>query len=277
MEKINKIYVIHYEKLKERKKYLKNRLNELNLTKKTEWIIQKENFRINKKLMKKIYKNDLNIAKNKLNNFGNHEPRELTFGELALSINHLKVWNKIVKSNSEFSLVLEDDVILENDFIDKLEKINSILNKNHDIVYTDYGYHSVSQKNNINNYKFEKLNNTCYSLRTTGSYIISKDYSKILSSKIFPITTPIDLEMRLFEIKNKIQTYWLNGYLTYQGSIYKIYQNSLKTDIKTKKIKNLTDLRHLILTQIEGHRFEKKIFWKILIRLKDYLRKLLVK
>lgn len=275
MEKINKIYVIHYEKLKERKKYLENRLNELNLTKKTEWIIQKENFRINKKLMKKIYKNDLNIAKNKLNNFGNHEPRELTFGELALSINHLKVWNKIVKSNSEFSLVLEDDVILEDDFNGKLKKIEFILNKNQDIIYTDYGYHSVDQKNNINKYKFEKLNNNCYSLRTTGSYVISKSYSKVLSSKMFPITTPIDLELRLFEIKNNAQIFWLNGYLTYQGSIYKVYQNSLETNIKTKKIKNLTDLRCLILAQIEGHRFEKKIIWRILITLKDYLRKFL--
>jgi GR25 family glycosyltransferase involved in LPS biosynthesis len=44
-------------------------------------------------------------------------------------ISHINIWKKIVKEKINKSLILEDDFILVDDFLNKLNKFNKIINK----------------------------------------------------------------------------------------------------------------------------------------------------
>lgn len=67
----------------------------------------------------------------KINSDNSWWNRPLKKGEIGCSLSHLNCWRHIVKTNSDTSLILEDDIILSDGFTTKLESVLDTLN-NHD-------------------------------------------------------------------------------------------------------------------------------------------------
>src|SRR3989339_352459 len=82
-------------------------------------------------------------------------------------------------------------------------------------------------------------------------------------------------ELRYWEIKKDYNTYWLNGYLTYQGTIYgDIYPSSLFPTRVKEYYQRIPFYKKIILDFIkntEAKRFNKSIFSKIQVNLLDLL------
>ena len=114
--KIDKIYIINLIRCSERKQNM---------------IAKLENEKIhNYEFIDAIDKNELttefeNLKKNK-------KTQIITAGHYACSKSHIKVLNKILDSEYENVLILEDDVMFRDNFI---EKINNLQISNYDIVY----------------------------------------------------------------------------------------------------------------------------------------------
>lgn len=64
--------------------------------------------------------------------------RNMTYGELGCTLSHLKIYEKhILENDKEYCLILEDDVIIPDNFIDKLKNITLKIDKlpNWDLIY----------------------------------------------------------------------------------------------------------------------------------------------
>ena len=274
------IHIVHYELLKERRSYLEKRLKYFGLEKFCFWHIQKINQDFSN-IKKKYYKFDKDIWMERIKSSHNKitlsiMPRELSHGDMKLGINELKLFDFLAKrKGNKIYLILEDDVILEENFLDKLKKILRILPKDFDIAYTDFGINDAKEYLSVDNLQFKKLDKNHKKTRTTASFFINSKSAKKFSQDIKPFTLPLDHELRYWEVKKNYNTYWLNGYLTYQGTIYgDIYPSSLFPTRVKEYYQRIPFYKKIILDFIkntEAKRFNKSIFSKIQVNLLDLL------
>lgn len=112
-----------------------------------------------------------------------------TRGTAGCYMSHHKLWTKIAKNNDNYALIIEDDVIFEKDFLNKLLKLLVNIPQDWDIIYLGltrpYGSHV---KENI--YK------TNYKVNTNAgayAYILKKSTAKTLIKLCsFPMKEMID-------------------------------------------------------------------------------------
>lgn len=130
---------------------------------------------------KKLYKSDI-----ALESYGRH----LSNGELGCNLSHHFIYQDIVNKNIKYSLILEDDALINNDLPDF---INSILNSNLNWDVIILGYSKVNKEefkridimNPIGRFLFKfknyKIGKVCknYTVGTVG-YLISKEGAKKL-------------------------------------------------------------------------------------------------
>ena len=253
------IFVIHYEPLRDRKKYLENRLKVLGLEKNTQWIIQKRGE------YSKEFKSYLPSEKNwnlMLKKVDGGKFRLLTESDFSVMKNYLKIYGIIKKRKIPVALILEDDVILSKDFLKRLDKCLETLPKIFDIAYTDSGI-NLRLPSNIEKLHFYPYSG--FNIRTTASHFISLEGARKISQLIKPVM-PIDLGLRYYEKQKKLKVFWLNGYLTYQGSYYgKKYTTSMQ--FPTKEARGFRK----ILLNVENKRFNKDFFSQVQVFLLDFL------
>lgn len=260
-EKGLKIFVINYFPLKERRVYLKKRFKEMGLDRFVSWFIQKPG-----QYTEKEFSNFNSISQEEW-------VRRLQFvdgpkkilkpntSELNLYLNHVEIYKKIAKQKIPVALVLEDDVILEEDFLDRLIKCLQELPKNFDMAYTDNGIYLRFPKS-IDRLEYFEYRGPV--TRATASYFVSLDGAK-KNFGMEKTSFPHDLDMRYFERKDNLRVYWLNGYLTYQGSVYGDYY---KTVLQAKD--NPPFFRRILLS-IESRRFNRKFLSQFMVLLADYV------
>lgn len=66
--------------------------------------------------------------------------KPLTFGEKGCALAHALVYEKIIRENIPYSVILEDDILLPNDFLQIVEKEIKKENKKWDWLSFDYRY-----------------------------------------------------------------------------------------------------------------------------------------
>lgn len=109
------INLIHYTKLKERLPFILDQFKNLE-------------FKI--KIIREFDKED--ITKQEFSKF---DTDYLSKGEISCFLKHLKVYNDLVDSKCDYSVVIEDDILLNKNFSKKLSKLTKNLPKNFDFVF----------------------------------------------------------------------------------------------------------------------------------------------
>ncbi len=166
-------------------------------------IIYNKNISIKSKIYWYLIKNSKNLFFPKCFKF-----RKLNPAEISLSLKHYIALKKIELSN-EPGLIIEDDVLLDTNTKDLLNKASKLCYENFD--YIDLGggcnlplFHAD------NPYKNDKRF-TCLDIprsRTTAAYILNPKTAKLLSNGLFPISLPIDWKYQNLFIKNKLKVAW---------------------------------------------------------------------
>lgn len=227
-----KIYVIHYTKLYERKKYLDNILSSLDIP--YEFIESFDREMLNKETINAYYEKDENKHNKKVSLWGKNanEFKELTLSELSCSIKHLEALKQIEMNNYEFSLILEDDVIpTKQNFI---ENINYLIEKksNWDVLFIGQGIGKKFKNEKIGYRRFLpfkkifKMNHPA--TNCLEAYIIKKEsISKILEDLI-PINLVIDWELAFQFFKKEMKIYWSKDNIFIQGSKNNVYKSELR-------------------------------------------------
>lgn len=198
MNTIDKIFIINLDKDNERLKKSYKQLNYYNIK--------------NYERYPAIY--GANLSKDKLNSY------TTTIGKIIASksmigcgISHINIWKNIIKEKISKCLILEDDFILTDDF---LNKFNNIINKapvNYDIIFlTNNIIHNKNFKlYDINEYFYKQL----FISQTVG-YIITLNGANKILKYINKVSYHIDFELCISSLLYNFNIISVNEPLVYQ-------------------------------------------------------------
>lgn len=125
-------------------------------------------------------------------------PRKLTKNEIACAISHLLIYEKLVKENIQAAIVLEDDVVINDDFYQIMNR-QALFPKAYELLYYHHGkakYYPTCRKI-YKNYKIVRYRRQSkYSKRSityTSAYQITRDGAFKLLRHGYPIAMPADI------------------------------------------------------------------------------------
>lgn len=205
-----KIWIIHYTKLIDRKEFIEQQLN--NYSFKYEFIEEYDWEKLKKEQLKLF-----NIKKLKL-------------PTISLFYKHIHTYKKIINSVFKYNLIFEDDVIMENNFEQKLNKTLMEFPNNFDMIFIGDGcnLHIPKKDQEPNKLIYKKCNEITKlgghgATRCTDSYFISKNCAlKILNHiknfKNFSIDLPLDYWLNNIIRELNLNIYWLEPTIITQGS-----------------------------------------------------------
>jgi hypothetical protein len=205
---IDNIYIVHYEPLKDRKEYLDSFLNKIN--------IPFEFYLVNEKFDKNILENiDVHYKFNPtiLN-------RKLNVGELSVSVAHIEIYKKILENDYQFCLIVEDDAVFEDNFLEVLPKIMGETN--------DYDFTFLSTCCNLRkNKNGDKLLYESETSRCVSGYVVKKTKLNDVIKSSIPISTPIDTHLNVIKKELNLKYAWCEPPIIIQGSETK-YKSNLR-------------------------------------------------
>jgi len=220
MKKLNKIYIIHYTKLVDRRNYLESKFKKMNLN--IEWVTQYDRENITESQIKSVYEFDASYTDIHIDpNTGDPPIRILRRPEIACYLSHYHCIKDHFDNNFEYTLVLEDDVIFEDD---AFLKVTEILNKmpiDCDICYLGNGCNL--KPNNIENDKIFYENK--FGVKAADSIIYTKRAVQFLYEKK-RTHRPIDYHINTF--RNQLKIYWVEPPIFLQGSQNGIYKTAVQ-------------------------------------------------
>jgi glycosyl transferase family 25 len=225
-----KIFIVHYKKLVERKKYLIDNLEKYKFD--YEFIDKFDRESISK--FDKLYYNNEKLWQDRVNGIYNTIPdyRDLRESEICNSLSHIEALKKIVEYNLEYAIILEDDVILQDDFNEKIEDAINKIPNDLDVMFFGTSY-SMSQLDNITSDKSIRVCENVWKkipgiTRTVDAYIVSNKCAKLLIEEITEIILPFDFELTYFFRKLKMNIYWYDPGFISQGSMTGVYNSSMR-------------------------------------------------
>jgi glycosyl transferase, family 25 len=248
-----KTYVIHYDKLKGRKKKLGVQLDREKI--KAEWFIQKEKEPYSKEEINKHYLFDKKEWKRRIKISGAEIiPRRLGIHEISLTINHFKIMEKIAKGKEDVALIFEDDVLITKDFNKNLkDNLKKLKNKRWDLCFLDW-CNTLPPKVEKSAILNKRKDNDSWG---TAAFIIKKSsIAKILKNKE-KFVFCIDEEIKYLVKKLGLRVMWVNPPLTRQGSIYGKFDSTLTEDREKAGIKKWIGWRRKVYSFIRKKKLKK--------------------
>jgi glycosyl transferase family 25 len=212
-----KIFVLHYSKLVDRKKLILEQFENHNIT--------------DYEFIDKYDKDE--ITDEESNIFDANYKKSL----MSLFLKHIYVY-KLIADKYESALIFEDDVILCNDFTDKLNNYINQLPEHYDMLFIGDGcnLHIANENLIANKNIYEKcLYPTSWggdgATRCTDSIVISKKCAKKIGEYInnlkCKINLPIDWFLNVSARDNNFIIYWAEPTIVSQGSQSGFYQSTL--------------------------------------------------
>lgn len=211
-----KIFVLHYSKLVDRKKHILEQFNKQGI--------------IDYEFIEKYDKDEITDYESNL--FDTNYKKST----MSLHLKHNYVYNIIAK-NYEHALIFEDDAILCDNFIDKLNNYITQLPEDYDMLFIGDGcyLHIENHKLIPNKNIYEKC---LYPTRWGGdgasrccdSYIITKNCANKLCEYInnlkCKIKLPIDSWLNVASRDNNFKVYWAEPTIVTQGTQTGLFTSS---------------------------------------------------
>lgn len=230
-----KIFVVHYKKLIERKDYLKTALKFFDDVNNLEFVEDYDRDFV-KDYDTMYYKNE-DLWKQRVKNLYKYEPvyRDLKNSEICNSLSHLEAMKRIVKQKLDRAIILEDDVIINKNFVNKINIFEREMNNQSEkydfgffgssfsIEILDNANFSESIKVDINTYK--KIPGKT---RTVDGYIVTYEAAKKTLDNIKEIVLPFDFELNYFFKELNMIVYWYDPGFIKQGSQIGRYSSSIR-------------------------------------------------
>lgn len=200
---VDKIYVAHWNKLSDRKELLQAQFNEHNITD-VEWVELYDKDSLNIDDLKKDY---YRICDPKYSN-GNL----LTLAEISLILKHCWILKDMFDKQYQTVLILEDDAVFDNDFVNKFNEYKLELPVDWDICWVGSccGLHAPYNEG-THVYKTD-------SSRCTHAYIISKAGLDKIIDKITGVNDSIDWYYNFLIKDLNLNNFWFEPSLVSQNS-----------------------------------------------------------
>lgn len=212
-----KTYIVHYNKLIDRKKHMDYQL----------------------KLNQLRYEYVSNYGKDKLTMEDKNKFRNISDSEISVCLHHIECFRKIARGDDDYALIFEDDVILCNNFKKKLEEYLVYLPANWDMLFIGDGCGLHIPKNRLNgdNFiylkdNFPTINGGLGATRCLDSYLITKKCAQKIVEKIaqpnYTILCPADHWLNCVIRNNNFIVYWSEPTIVTQGSEKNVFTSSIR-------------------------------------------------
>ena len=134
--------------------------------------------------------------------------RDVMPGEIGCYHSHLQAWRTLVDSECHTLLVLEDDVVFGDDFLQALREALT-----HRDRWDMLNFNKIRAKQPVRQAQIGPYSLNAYMGPLTGmcAYLISRDTALQLLPSMLPITLPIDLELDLVH-RHRIRRYGLEPF-----------------------------------------------------------------
>lgn len=185
-----KVYYINLDKSKQRRDFMENQFEAFDIP------IHRISATYGKDLEKGLLKKE-----KRKHNILAHFPFP-NDGEIGICLTHFKLWDFLSKQPEDFSIVLEDDALIQNDFFEDLEQLLSLI--------TIDDFLDISGKKGF--YELEKNDLTSKYLMPPVlmiGQIIGRNAAKKLSANLSDYYAPIDV-MKQDIYKHKVSLFSTN-------------------------------------------------------------------
>lgn len=222
-----KKYVIHYEALIDRKKYIQDAIDKkivYDISFISKWNRSDEKSKLYNNSI--TYLPDEEIWIKKCKNYYTESPtfKHLSLGEIACGLNHIYIWEKIAEN--EDSLILEDDVIFCNNFEQMFNLVISNKPNDLDVLFIGGGFYHEHVAKTISIHKMNYYKKSSPSTNTVCAYMLTKNAAQKLCNEVKDHTLPIDFEMNYLFDKLNFNVYHHVPYIVKVGSNEGIYKSS---------------------------------------------------
>ena len=202
---IDKIFICHWEKLTDRKEKLIEVLSEENIFD-YEFICDYDKEIWSEEEIKRDFPKIFEV----IEGYG----RKLKPSEISLSLKHVKIIREVAEKY-EYALVLEDDVILCDNFVEEFFRSYNQLPEDWDIAWvgTCCGLHAPTSEDK----RVYRVNGS----RCTHAYAISNSGAKKVLSELKYCNTGADFFFNLLIEKFNLNNYWFEPALAIQSPEFK--------------------------------------------------------
>lgn len=231
--KIDKIYIVHYTKLRERKvmmtEQLESFLFDIYFSHDVVWVDKFDREYLSDEECRKSCK------------YSDIINRDMTKGEIANMIAHEYIFNEILKKDNKLTLVLEDDCIFKKDFVDHFYQTLKLLESKG----PSWDMCCLGGPLELNTFPARALDKstemvfessyielfspsspapcTVSSMLYTTNGIRKISGSKYISS---PYKCPSDHALWLSNMENNVNMTWVQPFITYEGSKNDLFKTS---------------------------------------------------
>ncbi|MEM2956116.1 MAG: glycosyltransferase family 25 protein [Candidatus Pacearchaeota archaeon] len=230
-----KIYIIHHAPLKERGDYLRKRIKELGIEDIVTFDVTYEKKPLTKReysyydFSEEAWKDRLTVIGKILKNT-NHPLKE---NEIRVCLRHIKILKKIAsKKDSNVYMIMEDDVLINNDFVNRLkELIKQLKNVKWDICYVGKGGMFIEPKATNGNLYIPKNKSS----NGASSYLLTPTSARKFLKYMKKFALAIDGEYGYIQKKYNFNVYWGVPFLTREGSVEGFYRSDVRKSSLTQK------------------------------------------
>ena len=149
----------------------------------------------------------------------------------------LHIFNEMKQSTYKYNMVMEDDCILENNFVDSLTKSLQQLPTNYHILDLNSGHDIPQFRDRPSDFKENKYvylqahNPKRRYLKSSASYLVSRDFINKINQYIDNLTErsirlPTDIFLDRFVYNNKLNVYWTYPYIVNHGSLTDMFSST---------------------------------------------------
>jgi hypothetical protein len=226
MLNVEKVYIAHYTKLIERKQRLDGILRENGI--KAEYVFDFDKDVLTDNIIKEYYVCDEQSYNNTISKiYKNGSFRKLNLAEISLTIKHCHIMKKISNECKDYALVLEDDVVFEDSFVDKFNDYLSKTPNDWDVIFLGNCCGLRIPKEQIVEGKVAYVKQHPAS-KCTDSFLIKKELAEKLSKTMKPFNTICDWEYSYQFYLHNAKVYWWEPTLVTQGSENGLYKSVLR-------------------------------------------------
>lgn len=196
---IEKLYIMHYQPLEDRKIYLDKIVPKIHSN--YEFIVS--NNETDQEIIDRfneVYKYNPEILN-----------RKIQFPELCASLAHIKVYEDMIKNDYKLCLVIEDDALITDDFFRKINDVVAYADK------FDFIFLSTCCNLRSNLKTNELVHPSPYSRCMTGYLVNRRNLEKTIEN-LTPLSTNIDNQLNVIKNKAGLEYGWCEPPIIIQGS-----------------------------------------------------------
>lgn len=198
ISKVDKVYIVHYAPLQDRRAFLEDSLQKNGFTN-YEFVTDFDRDKTPPEVIKQYYKGNT-----------------LSPAPICVTISHLEIYKKAIENNYNMILILEDDAVLFPNFKADLDRYCNNIPEDFEIGFLNdgCGFHAQGVRPDKIWYPVNRT-------RTCCAYLITKGCCEKLVKSSIPFFEVIDFELHSQIVRQNLKCYWCEPTIVSDGSATK--------------------------------------------------------